>query len=105
MITELCNRNCARAGWSDIGVDFREQPDYGAPHSRLIRVVFDGTNNLLVVKTLAARVDLGPAKLPDLRTSFAIESLHAPMLHLSPPAPPMRAGRIFTYGGQRRRGG
>jgi hypothetical protein len=100
MITELCNRNCARTCWSGIGVDFREQPDYGAPHSSLIRVVFDGTNNLLVVKTFAARIDLGPAKLPDLGTSFAIESLNTPMLHLSPPAPPLQSRRIFRYGGE-----
>jgi hypothetical protein len=72
MITEMSNRNCARVCWSAIGIDFPEQPDYRAPHSSLIRVVFNGTNNLLVVKTFAARIDLGPAKLPDFGTSFAI---------------------------------
>jgi hypothetical protein len=41
MITELSNRNWARVRWSDIGVDFREQPDYAAPHSSLIRVLFE----------------------------------------------------------------
>jgi hypothetical protein len=91
MITELSNRNCARVRWSDIGVDFREQPDYGATHSRLIRVLFDGADNLLVVKTFAAWIDFGPAKLPDFGTSFAIESLHTPMSHLSPPAPQLRS--------------
>src|SRR5690348_3068565 len=99
MITALCNRKCARACWSDIGVDFREQPDCSAPHSSLIRAVFNGANNLLVIKTFAESIDLGPAKPPYLRTSFAIQSLHAPCcicLLL-----PRRCGRrIFTYGGQ-----
>jgi hypothetical protein len=86
MIAELSNGHRAGIHWPDAGVDFRETPDYGAPHSGLIRVLLDGADNLLVVKTFAARTDLGPAKLPDLRTTFAIESLHTTMLHLSPPA-------------------
>jgi hypothetical protein len=52
--------------------DFREQPDHGAPHSS-IRVLLDCADNLLVVKTFAAWTDLGPAKLPDLGTTFAAE--------------------------------
>jgi hypothetical protein len=84
MITELSNRKL-REG-SLVGVDFREQPDYGAPHSSLIRVLFEGANNLLVVNTFATRIDFGPAKLPDFGTSLAIDSFHTPMSHLSPPA-------------------
>jgi hypothetical protein len=83
MITELSNRHYPRICWSAIGIDFREQPDYCAPRSRLIRVMLDGANNLLVVKTFASRIDLGPAKLPDFWTSFAIESFHTSVLHLS----------------------
>jgi len=44
-----------------------------------------------VVKALAVRTGYRPAKLPDFGTSLAIESLHTAMLHMSPPAPPLRS--------------
>jgi len=45
--------------------------------------MLDGADNLLVLKTFAARIDRGPAKLPDFGASFAIWFFHTPMLHLS----------------------
>src|SRR6266478_4088881 len=74
-----------------MGVDFRDQPYHGAPRGILIRVSFDRADNLFVVKTLALRAGYRPAKLPDFGTSLTIESLHTTMLHMSPPAPPLRS--------------
>jgi hypothetical protein len=62
------------------------------------RPMLDCPGDLLVVKTLALKAGLGPAKLPDIRTSFAIVSFQTPVLHSCPPAPPLRSRRIFRYG-------
>src|SRR5260370_36687309 len=49
---------------------------YGAPHSSLIRVLFDGSNDLLVVKTFVARIDFGPAQVADYITSLALKPVN-----------------------------
>ena len=82
----------------DIGVDFREQPDDGVPHSSLIPVLLDGADNLFVVKTLALRAGYRSAKLPDFGTSLTIESLHTTMLHMSPPPAPAVAEQKESSG-------
>lgn len=90
MIAELSNGHRAGIRCSDIGVDFRDQPHYGAPRGILIRVSLDSADDLLVVKALAVRAGYRPAKLLDFGTSLPIESLHTTMLHTSPPARRLR---------------
>src|ERR1700733_9447905 len=46
---------------------------------------------------LAVTAVLRPTKLPDIRTSFATFSFQASALHVCPPAPPLRGGRIFRH--------
>ena len=75
MITELSNGHCAGIRCSAIGVDFQDQPRYGAPRGILIRVSLDCADNLFVVKTLAVTASYRPSKLPDFRTSLAVEPL------------------------------
>ncbi|HXO33943.1 MAG TPA: hypothetical protein VN901_16455, partial [Candidatus Acidoferrales bacterium] len=58
------------------GVEFSDQPHDGVPRSILIRVLLDCADNFLVVKTLAVKPGLRPAKLPDIRAFIAIVSLH-----------------------------
>jgi hypothetical protein len=72
MITELSYRHWVGIHWPGTGVDFRDQSPYGSPRSILVRVLLDGADDLLMMKTLAVKANLGPAKLPDLGTSFAI---------------------------------
>jgi hypothetical protein len=81
MITELSNGHCAGIRWSAIGVEFWDQPHYGAPHSFFIRILLDCADNLLVVKTLAVKPGLRLAKLPDIRAFLATVSLHTSALH------------------------
>ena len=50
--------------------------------------------------TLAVKANLGPAKLPDIRASFATVSFHTSRVASCPPAPPLRNRRIFRYGGE-----
>jgi hypothetical protein len=83
VITELSNGQDTGIRWSAIGVEFRDQPHYGAPRSIFIRVLLDCADNLLVVKTLAVKPGLRPAKLPDVRAFFATVSLHTSTLHPS----------------------
>jgi hypothetical protein len=47
----------------------------------IVRVLLDGADNCLVVKTLAVKPGLRPAKLPDIRAFFATVSLHTSALH------------------------
>src|SRR6516165_10676832 len=54
---------------------------YGAPRSLFIRILLDGADNFLVVKPLAVKSGLRPAKLPDIRPFFAGVSLHRSALH------------------------
>jgi hypothetical protein len=50
--------------------------------------------------TLAVKANLGPAKLPDIRASFATVSFHTSHVASCPPAPPLRNRRIFRHGGE-----
>jgi hypothetical protein len=52
VITELSNGQDTGVRWSAIGVEFGDQPHYGAPRSIFIRVLLDCADNCLVVKTL-----------------------------------------------------
>jgi len=77
MITELSSvivSEFVRRG----GVNFRNQPCYGVPRSALIWVLLDCANDLLVVKTLAVRAGLGPAKLPRTPTPASVTSRPTP---------------------------
>ena len=56
---------------------------YGAPRSIFIRVLLDCADNFLVVRTLAVKSGLRPAKRPDTRAFFATVSLHTSTLHPS----------------------
>ena len=71
MITELSYCHCTGIQWPGTGNDFRDQPHYDLPRNILVRVLLNGADDLLMVKTLAVRANLGPAKLPDIRASFA----------------------------------
>jgi len=104
MITELSYRHCAGIHWPGTGVDFRDQSHYYSPRSILVRVLLNGADDLLMVKTHAVKANLGPAKLPDIRASFASLSFQTSTLHLCPPAPPLRSRRIFGYCGWGRGG-
>jgi hypothetical protein len=69
--------------WPAIGVELCDQPHYGASRGIFIRVWLDCADNFLVVKTLAVKPGLRPAKLPDIRAFFASVSLHTSTLHPS----------------------
>jgi len=62
VITELSNSHCAGIGWSAIGVEFRDQPRYGATRSIFVRILLDRADNFLVVETLAVKPGLRPGK-------------------------------------------
>jgi hypothetical protein len=91
VIAELSNGHRAGIRCSGIGVDFQDQPHYGAPRGSLIKVSLDCADNLFVVKTVAVWAGYRPPKLPDFGTSLAIESFHTTILHTFPPAPPLRS--------------
>jgi len=55
VIAELSNGHRTGSRCSGIGVDFQDQPHYGAPRGSLIKVSLDCADNLFVVKTLAVR--------------------------------------------------
>src|SRR5260370_2719932 len=96
VITKLSNGHCAGIRWSAIGAEFRDQPHYGAPRSIFIRILLDCADNFLVVKTLAVKSGLRPAKLPDIRAFFAPISLHTSAFHLFLP-PPRRPAAQSTH--------
>src|ERR1700724_2501760 len=68
MIAELSNGHRAGIRGSAIGVDFQDQPHYGAPRGILIRVSLDCADDLFVGKALAVSAGYRPSKLPDCRT-------------------------------------
>jgi len=81
MITELSYRHCTGIHWPGT-VLISDQSHYGSPRSILVRVLLDCADDLLVVETLAVKANLRPAKLPDIRASFATVSFHTSTLHL-----------------------
>ena len=75
---------------------------YGAPRSIFIRVLLDCADNFLVVRTLAVKPGLRPAKRPDIRAFFGTVSLHTSTLH---PSLLCRRCGVEEYSGTEPKGG
>jgi glyoxylase-like metal-dependent hydrolase (beta-lactamase superfamily II) len=101
MITELRDRNRARAHPRFVPIDLRQQHGHGGTCGRFVRIALNCPKHSFSLDPRPMQILLGPTKLPDSRSFLTTHYCKASALHCDSPSPRFGAEEFSRSAQQR----